>query len=257
MNDSTNPALPRRTLLSAGTAALSAAALGACAGPRGARRESGDAPGIAPGSTILFQGDSITDCERALEDNAAPNLQANLGFGYAWLAAAGELVDRPDDDLRFLNRALSGNKVYQLAERWDADCLALAPDLLSILIGVNDIWHARGGTYDGTVEVYERDYDALLTRTRDALPRTRLVVCEPFVLRCGSVDDTWFPEFDHYRAAARRVADAHGATFVAFHAMFERALTYAPPEHWAEDGVHPTSAGAALMAQTWRRVVGG
>ena len=131
------------------------------------------------------------------------------------------------------------------------DCFDLQPDLLSILIGVNDIWHSKGGNYDGTVQVYERDYDALLKRTRAAMPQVKLVVCEPFVLRCGAVNESWFPEFDEYRAAARRVADQHDATFVAFQSMFDTAIHFAPPEHWAKDGVHPSSAGAALMAQTW------
>lgn len=250
----------RRRMLAGGLAALGGAGFASCtaaAAQDDARRTRSATGLIAPGDTILFQGDSITDCERALEDNAAPNLQANLGFGYAWLAAAGLLVDRPHDDLRFHNRALSGNKVFQLAERWQADCLDLAPDVLSILIGVNDIWHARDGNYDGTVDTYERDYDELLTRTRAALPHTKLVVCEPFVLRCGAVDDTWFPDFDRYRAAARSIAEQYSATWVGFHTMFERAVAYAPPQHWAEDGVHPTAAGAALMAQAWVEVVAG
>jgi lysophospholipase L1-like esterase len=106
------------------------------------------------------------------------------------------------------------------------------------------------------VEIYERDYDALLARTREALPGTRLVVCEPFVLKCGAVDDSWFPEFDGYRAAARRVADKHRATFVAFHSMFEEAVKVAPAKHWAGDGVHPSAAGAGLMAAAWLRAVG-
>jgi len=166
------------------------------------------------------------------------------------------LVDRPEADLKLYNRGISGNKVYQLAERWQADCLDLKPDVLSILIGVNDIWHKLNGQYDGTVDVYEKDYRALVDRTQQALPKTKLVICEPFVLRCGAVGEKWFPTFDDYRAAARRVSDEAGATFVPFQEMFDRAIEYAPPEHWAGDGVHPTSAGAALMAHTWLRTVG-
>ncbi len=211
------------------------------------------------GSVVLFQGDSITDCGRSREDKHAskPNDAWGLGRGYASLAAAGLMVEAAPEEVSVFNRGNSGNKVFQLAERWQADCIDLQPDVLSILIGVNDIWHARNGRYDGTVEVYERDYDALLARTREALPDVRLVVCEPFVLRCGSVDDTWFPEFDQYRAAARRVADKHGALFVPFHSMFEEAVKLQPPEHWAKDGVHPTRAGAALMARKWLEVVRG
>lgn len=205
---------------------------------------------------MLFQGDSITDARRNRKHAATANDQRGLGRGYAWLAAAGLLTKRPDDELRVFNRGVSGNKVFQLAKRWQKDCLDLAPNLVSVLIGVNDIWHTRNGRYDGTVPIYERDYNALLARTRSALPSVELVVCEPFVLRCGAVKDSWFPEFDEYRAAARRVATAHGAAWVPFQSVFDRALQYAPPEHWAKDGVHPSSAGTALMAQAWLDVVG-
>jgi lysophospholipase L1-like esterase len=210
---------------------------------------------VRSGSTILFQGDSITDAGRSRdrEKQGVANNQAGLGNGYAWLAAAELLVDRPADHLKIFNRGVSGNKVYQLAERWQADCLDIKPDVLSILIGVNDIWHTLEPKlgYNGTVEIYERDYHALIDRTKRALPKVKLVVCEPFVLRCGAVTTKWFPEFDLYRGAARRVATKHRATFVPFQRMFDEAVKYAPPEHWAGDGVHPSPAGAALMAHFW------
>jgi lysophospholipase L1-like esterase len=212
---------------------------------------------INNGDTILFQGDSITDAGRSRETAGTPNLQPGLGNGYAWLAGAELLVTRPEANLKIFNRGISGNKVYQLAERWPADCLDLKPNVLSILIGVNDLWHKLNGKYDGTLEVYENDYRKLLTHTREALPKVKLIICEPFVLRCGAVNDKWFPEFDQYRAAARRVADSFKAAFVPFQAMFDQAVKYAPPEHWAKDGVHPTPAGAALMAHEWLLAVTG
>ena len=212
---------------------------------------------LAAGTVVLFQGDSITDAGRSRKEAhaAAANDARGLGRGYASIAAGGLMTAAAPAEVLVFNRGVSGNKVYQLAERWQQDCLDLQPDVLSVLIGVNDIWHTRNGKYDGTPTIYERDYDALLARTRAALPDVTLVCCEPFVLRCGSVDDSWFPEFDEYRAACRRVADKHEALFVPFHSMFERALSQHPPEHWAGDGVHPTRAGAALMAKEWLRVV--
>jgi lysophospholipase L1-like esterase len=212
---------------------------------------------IAKGDVVLFQGDSITDAGRSRENAMVANKQPGLGTGYSWLAAAELLVDRQDDALTFYNRGVSGNKVYQLAERWKEDCLELKPNVLSILIGVNDLWHKLNGKYEGTLEIYEHDYMALLERTRKALPRVKLVICEPFVLRCGAVNEKWFPEFDSYRAAARKVAKHFRATFVPFQAMFDEAVKYAPPEHWAKDGVHPTPAGAALMAHLWTEAVDG
>jgi lysophospholipase L1-like esterase len=206
---------------------------------------------IGTGAVVLFQGDSITDAgrDRSREKNA--NDARALGGGYAFLAASQLLAERPVASLQIYNRGISGNKVFQLAERWDADCLFLKPDLVSILIGVNDIWHRLNGQYNGTVEVYEKDYRALLERTRKTLPRAKLVVCEPFVLRCGAVDGKWFPDFDGYRAAAKKVATKSKAVFVPFQSMFDEACEKAPPAHWAADGVHPTMAGAHLMARTW------
>jgi lysophospholipase L1-like esterase len=107
--------------------------------------------------------------------------------------------------------------------------------------------------YKGTLEIYERDYHALLERTKKALPDVKLIICEPFALRCGTVKDAWFPEFDKYRAAARRVAEKYRTVFVPFQAMFDEAIKYAPPQSWADDGVHPTPAGAAVMAHYWQK----
>ena len=213
-------------------------------------------PLIRRGDTVLLQGDSITDAGRDRQHADAPNHHLGLGEGYGWLAASQLLVSRPEDGLKFLNRGISGNKVFELAERWQEDCLDLKPDVLSILIGVNDVWHKLSGDYDGTIETYERDYHGLVRRTKDALPNVRLVVCEPFLLRCGRVDDEWIPPFQKCRAAARRVADAAGARFVPFQAMFDIAVRFAPPEHWAEDGIHPSPFGAALMAHNWLATVG-
>ena len=208
-------------------------------------------------SVILFQGDSITDAGWARDKGDQANNQAALGNGYAWLSAAELLIDRPNDRLKIYNRGISGHKVFQLAERWQKDCLDLKPDVLSILIGVNDYWHTLDGKYQGTVEIYERDFRALITRTRHALPKVNLIICEPFILKCGAVNDSWLPEFSRYQAAARRVAMAFQARFVPFQSIFDTATQFAPPAHWAADGVHPSSAGASLMAHHWLKAVTG
>jgi lysophospholipase L1-like esterase len=213
-------------------------------------------PLVKPNAIILFQGDSITDAGRSRPDADKPNHQQALGNGYAWLAASQLLVDRPGDNLKIFNRGISGHKVPQLAARWQKDCLDLKPDVLSILIGVNDIWHGLNGKYDGTPATYERDYLALVESTLKALPDVKLIICEPFVLRCGAVNDTWFPTFDAYRAAAKKVAETFHAAFVPFQTMFDEAVKLAPPAHWAGDGVHPSASGAALMAHTWRKAIG-
>lgn len=260
-NTSASSALSRRGFLKTSTLALGTAGLAAAQSAEGASWLKPSRNLVAKNQVILFQGDSITDAGRSRDQDktTAPNNQPGLGNGYAWLAAAELLVGRPEDGLRIFNRGISGNKVFQLAERWQADCLDLKPDLLSILIGVNDIWHTLDPKlgYKGTVEIYERDYHALIERTKKALPKIKLVICEPFVLRCGAVNDKWFPEFDRYRAAAKRVAEKHHGTFVPFQRMFDTATQYAQPNHWAGDGVHPTASGAALMAHFWVKAVTG
>ena len=241
----------------AASAGITASALAAAQASGGPAQAEGDSKPlqIKPGATILLQGDSITDAGRK-RDIADANSQPALGNGYAWLAAAALLVDHVDDELNIFNRGVSGNKVFQLDERWQTDCLDLKPDVLSILIGVNDFAHAQKGDYDGTVDKYETDYLALVKRTKEALPELQLVICEPFLIRSGNVTDSWFVDFAPYRAAARKVADEFGAAFVPFQAMFDAAAKIAPPERWAGDGVHPSADGAALMAHTWRSVVG-
>lgn len=207
-------------------------------------------------SIILFQGDSITDAGRDKRREGNVNDKNALGRGYVYSIATQLLADRAGDGLKIYNRGISGNKVFQLADRWDKDCLDLKPDIVSILIGVNDIWHSLNGNYDGTVEKYEKDYRALLNRTRKELPNVQLVICEPFVLRCGAVNDKWFPEFDKYRAVSRKMSKEFNALFVPFQSMFDNAVKQVPPSHWAGDGVHPSMAGGYLMGQEWLKVVG-
>ncbi len=210
---------------------------------------------LKKGQTVLFQGDSITDAGRDRAGHA--NHVRSLGSGYPLFLGAELLRDHAALGLKVYNRGISGNKVPDLEKRWDADCLQLKPAVLSILIGVNDIWHKLNGRYDGTVESYEEGFAALLKRTRAALPDVQIVVCEPFVLRCGAVKDNWFPEFDQRRAAAQRVAESAGTTWVPFQTMFDEAVAAGTaPNYWAGDGVHPSLAGHSLMAQTWRKVVG-
>jgi len=241
--------LDRRTFVVSAVAAGSALALPACAG--------GNVPAItlSTGDTVLFQGDSITDAGRNRE-KSDPNDRAALGGGYPLFLAGDLLADHAALNLKVYNRGISGNTVPDLAARWEADALDLNPAVLSILIGVNDIWHKLNGQYNGTVEDYEAGYRDLLLSTITALPDVRIVICEPFVLRCGAVNDRWFPEFDQRRAVAAKLAQELKLIWVPFQSMFDEAVKQAPPEYWASDGVHPTVAGHALMAETWRKVTG-
>ena len=211
---------------------------------------------LTANSLILFQGDSITDAGRD-RNQQGPNHAAGLGRGYPLLIASSLLAEKASLKLRFINRGISGNKIPDLEARWKQDCLDLKPAVLSILIGVNDLWHKLNGKYDGTPEIYRDGYTALIQRTREALPTTLLVICEPFVLRCGAVNDAWFPEFETRRAFAEQVAKDAKAVWVPFQRKFDEAVAAgSEPSYWAADGVHPTPAGHALMAKTWTEAVG-
>jgi lysophospholipase L1-like esterase len=206
---------------------------------------------------VLFQGDSITDWGRNRGKENTPNDQQALGSGYTLLTAGVLLDEYSNIGPIIYNRGISGNKVFQLAERWDNDCIALKPDLVSILVGVNDFWHTLNAGYTGTLETYQNDYRALLERTKKALPTVTLVICEPFVLKCGSVNQNWFPAFEGYRATAKKVAAEFKTIFVPFQSAFDKAVENAPPQYWAADGVHPTVAGTHLMAKAWLKTVFG
>jgi len=211
--------------------------------------------GLLKGQTILFQGDSITDSSRNKEDNGYNNARA-LGSGYAMIAGAALLEKYASHELKVFNKGISGNKVYQLAERWDKDCLEIKPDVLSILIGVNDIWHKYKKDYKGTIEIYRNDYMALLERTKKVLPDVKLIIGEPFAIKSGSaVEDIWYPEFYEYQKAAREIAAQLGAVFLPYQSIFDEAGKRAPGTFWTADGVHPTLAGAQLMAKAWLTVI--
>jgi lysophospholipase L1-like esterase len=207
---------------------------------------------LSKGDTILFQGDSITDWGRNRSEEHIPNRPAQLGSGYVLFTAAGILANQADKELKIYNRGISGNKVFQLAERWEKDCIDLKPNILSILIGVNDFWHTKSHDYKGTVVEYEADYRTLLARTKKELPEVKIVVCEPFIIHGGTaLDETWERDFAPYREAAKALAQEFELTFVPFQTVFNEALKKAPAQYWGPDGVHPAMPGAQLMAQAW------
>ncbi|MFH0757438.1 MAG: SGNH/GDSL hydrolase family protein [Bacteroidota bacterium] len=226
---------------------------GSCSGDNERRRISNY---FSHGDVVLFQGDSITDAGRD-RDNEWPNQARSFGNGYAHLAASWLLGEMAEKELTIYNRGISGNKVFQLADRWDKDCLMLKPKVLSILIGVNDYWHVRDGNYDGTPGVYEKDYRDLLNRTKERLPDVKLVICQPFILTgTSAVDETWVEPFKPYQEIARNMAETFDAVWVPFQEAFDGASEIAHPTYWTQDGVHPSMAGAQLMAKTWLEALG-
>jgi lysophospholipase L1-like esterase len=207
--------------------------------------------------TVLFQGDSITDWGRDKNKSAVNDFGA-LGSGYVLLTAATLLRDYAGKNLKIRNTGVSGNKVYQLADRWDTDTIVIKPNVLSIMVGVNDYWHTVTSGYQGTIETYRNDYKKLIESTQQALPGVKLIIGEPFaILGVKAVTDSWFPAFDTYRQAARDIANEFGAAFIPYQSVMNEALKLAPAPYWSIDGVHPTPAGASLMAKAWMETVKG
>lgn len=205
---------------------------------------------------ILFQGDSITDAYRT-HTETQPNSSKMLGGGYVFHTASGLLKNYPAKNLKIYNRGISGNKVPQLAERWEKDTLEIKPTVLSLLIGVNDFWHMKNGKYTGTADSYRNSYRELLKRTMEKLPELRLVILEPFALTVGAVGSEWFPAFSAYQNASKELADEFDGVFVPYQKIFNKAIELAPASYWVPDGVHPSIAGAKLMADSWLEIVKG
>lgn len=201
---------------------------------------------------ILFQGDSITDHNRQRADKLIPNDINAMGRGYAMVAAGALLNKYAEKNLQIYNRGISGNKVPQLEERWQQDCLDIKPNILSILIGVNDYWHKRSGKYSGTAESYKSDYKRLLDKTLSQFPDIKLIIGEPFAVKnVKHVDETWYPEFTMYQKASLEIAKEYKAVFIPYQKIFDKAEKKAPGNYWTTDGVHTTLAGISLMAESW------
>lgn len=196
--------------------------------------------------TILFTGDSITDCCRR-----EPGISA-LGNGYVSFIA-GELLERqPRLDLNIINTGISGNTTRDLRARWQPDCMDLKPDILSILIGINDLWR----TYDPStlneavfVEEYETNYREMLTRVKDDLD-CKLILMEPFMF-CTDTNDEMFKALPRYIDVARKLADEFNAIVVPLQKMLDKALQEIPPEKWSDDMVHPETWAHEWIAKRW------
>lgn len=194
---------------------------------------------------ILFQGDSITDGNRGRNDD--PN--HILGHGYCFIIAAKFGALLPERRLTFLNRGISGNTVESLAARWQQDTLDLKPDVLSILVGIND----QGVPLDK----YEQTYDKLLVDARAANPALRLVLCEPFYLpKDGRKEgDPRDRDVQQRQAIVAKLAEKHHAALVKFQHVFDEACKRAPAQYWVWDAIHPTYSGHQLMADEWVKTV--
>ncbi len=202
---------------------------------------------------ILFFGDSITDAERN------KNSDLEIGIGYPLLVKADLSYAYPNE-YEFLNRGISGNRSVDLLARIKRDCINLSPDYISILIGVNDVWHEISENNGLDTQRFEHIYDLIVSEIKEALPNTKIMIMEPFVLEGYNTCNTEekpdrFKRFETGVAekakASGKIAEKYGLPYIKLQDKFDEALKKAPADCWLYDGVHPSSAGHKIIKEEW------
>ena len=202
--------------------------------------------------TLLFQGDSITDAGRTdtLKFISPGWPLMGMGFGYPHLLASKICAEHPND-WTVLNRAVTGNRVVDLYARWKLDALNLKPDVISILIGINDIWHEFERQNGVETPRFDEFYRRLLDWSLQSNPKMQFILLEPFVLFHGAVVEEWRKEVTEKREVVRQIAKDYNTIFVPLQSVFDEATKRAPGDFWLADGVHPTLPGHHLIAKAW------
>ena len=197
---------------------------------------------------ILFQGDSITDADRNWGDDN------KLGAGYARLVEASLGLDEPGVHT-FVNKGISGNRIVDLYARIKRDIINYKPDVMSILIGVNDVWHEVGDNPNGVdAEKFYKIYKMLIEEIKEALPNIKIMILEPFVLDGGATHEhlDYFVEETKKRAEkARQIAKDFSLPFIELQSGFDELCKSAPSTYWLGDGVHPTAKGHEFIKREW------
>ena len=198
---------------------------------------------------ILFQGDSVTDAGR---DRSNP---ADMGEGYPRYASAMIQDSFPDSEFEFVNLGISGNRTEHLVTRLETDFIAIQPDIVSIMIGVNDVWHHYA--FEGietTDEDFERNYrtvlDAVKSRTN-----ARILMIQPFLLE--TVDPAkaeLCEELARKQQIVKRLADEYADAYLPLDTVLH-AEADEEPSYYAADGVHPTPDGACYIGEAYLRAV--
>ena len=196
---------------------------------------------------ILFQGDSITDAGRNREDIH------DLGRGYPKYAAEAIRAAYPDADLEFIDLGISGNQTKDVLARLERDIINIRPDVVSILLGINDVWHYVVKNVSLPLEVFEERYRAILSAIRERTS-AKIMIIEPFLIPVA--DKLHFradldPKIDVIRRLAREYADVYLPT----DGLLASAFIGDDPLSFAADGVHPTEKGARVIGKWYAEYV--
>jgi lysophospholipase L1-like esterase len=195
---------------------------------------------------VLFLGDSITDMGRNRErDNVWK------GNGYVFFAAGD--IKREDPSVEVINRGISGNRIVDLYARIKMDVWNLQPDVLSILIGINDIWHEIISQNGVELDRFIKVYDMLISDTLKVLPKVKIILCEPFVLKGTATEENYerFLQVKEYAKAIKGLAEKYSLEFLPLQDAFDKAAEKTQASDYLYDGVHPDIAGARLIADEW------
>lgn len=195
---------------------------------------------------ILFQGDSITDAGRNRED------YHHLGYGYPKYAAAKLKAKMPSTDFEFIDLGISGHKVEDLKNRWQTDCVDIAPDLMSILIGVNDTWHHADDKSWIPNDVFEADYRYILEEARK-IPNIKIIIMEQFLLPNPAIEffrEDIDPKIQIVRKLAKEYADAF-IPLDGLLAAYSLGIEDKASMSGGGDGVHPSPVTADFIGGLW------
>ena len=204
--------------------------------------------------TLLFQGDSITDCGR-ITSGGAGYPKDLWGPGYAGNIATQLMGDQPGK-WQIINRGISGNRILDMYARWREDAICLMPGTISILIGVNDVWHEIDSNNGVELVRFEKIYRMMIEETKTRLPNVKFILCEPFVLKGEATVANFdrFSEVKEYAKVVRQIAKDYDCAFVALQSKFDEKTEKYGVKAYLYDGVHPDAAGAKLIANEWLKV---
>lgn len=201
--------------------------------------------------TFLFQGDSITDANRD-DDN-----DDSLGCGYAFLLAS-DLLKNKKDEFRFINRGTSGDRITDVYARIKEDIINLKPDMMSILIGVNDVSHELTQNCGVTPEKFEKIYSMLIEEVTEALPEIKIFILEPFIMKGIHTEARWdeFSSEVHKMAkASENIAKKFNLEFIPLQNKFDVAAADGNHRYWSVDGIHPSAAGHQLIKEELQKAI--
>lgn len=196
---------------------------------------------------ILFYGDSITDAGRDRESDVS---ETSMGYGFVKYAAEQLTADGKHE---VINRGIGGNRVVDLYARIKVDCWNIQPDVISILIGVNDVWHELYGKNGVDIVRFEKVYRMLIEDTKKVLPDVKMILCEPFVLKGTATEEKYdeFLEVYDYAKLIKRLAEEYDIPFLPLQDKLTEAASKSQASDYLLDGVHPAEGGAKLIANEW------